>query len=150
MPPEAGSPEEWLEHAREDLAMAQAPLPDGAKYRLLCFPAQQAAEKATKAVLISEGVEFPRTHDIAALASLLPTDLHLPAEVRLSATLTPYALFLRYPGDHPSVTEANHREAVRLAEAVVTWAEGIIGERRTREGDEPPEETEDGTESGTP
>lgn len=53
MPPERqmpGSPDDWLRRARSDLALAKVPLPEGALYEDLCFHAQQAAEKAIKAV----------------------------------------------------------------------------------------------------
>ena len=36
----------------------------------LCFDAQQAAEKALKAVLISGGRRFPKTHDLTELLHL--------------------------------------------------------------------------------
>jgi HEPN domain-containing protein len=39
-----------LAHARSDLTFARLPLPEGAFYEGLCFHAQQAAEKALKAV----------------------------------------------------------------------------------------------------
>ena len=37
-----------------------------------------------------------------------------------------YAVISRYPGDFESVDEEEYLEAVRLAEAVVHWAERII------------------------
>jgi len=45
-----GSPQEWLARAKGDLALASAPLPPGGFYEDLCFHAQQAAEKALKAI----------------------------------------------------------------------------------------------------
>lgn len=36
----------------------------------LCYNAQQAVEKAIKAVFIKYGIDFPFTHDIAELLSL--------------------------------------------------------------------------------
>ena len=55
MPPDPispGSSEDWLRYAKADLALAQVPLPAGGLYELLCFHAQQAAEKSLKAVLM--------------------------------------------------------------------------------------------------
>jgi len=54
-----GSPSDWLRRARSDLALAKAPLPSGALYEDLCFHAQQAAEKAIKAVYRTREREFP-------------------------------------------------------------------------------------------
>ncbi len=48
--PVPGSAEDWLARAEGDLALARVPLPEGAFYEDLCFHAQQAAEKALKAV----------------------------------------------------------------------------------------------------
>ncbi len=42
--PQPGSAEDWLMRAEGDLALARAPLPEGAFYEDLCFDAQQAAE----------------------------------------------------------------------------------------------------------
>jgi HEPN domain-containing protein len=51
--PQPGSPEEWLRYAQSDLKLASITLPSGVLLEALCFHAQQAAEKAIKAVLIS-------------------------------------------------------------------------------------------------
>ncbi|MBF0098159.1 MAG: HEPN domain-containing protein [Magnetococcales bacterium] len=53
MPPDKpipGTPLEWLQRARGDLALARVVLPEGGFYADLCFHAQQAAEKAVKAI----------------------------------------------------------------------------------------------------
>jgi HEPN domain-containing protein len=49
------------------LAIAKAPLPEGAFYEDLCFHAQQAAEKAPKAVYLHHGWTFRYTHDLDEL-----------------------------------------------------------------------------------
>ena len=72
-PPERFSPDdprEWLNRARSNLAMARNRVPD-AYLEDFCFEAQQAAEKAIKAVMISRNIEFPYVHDLAHLLSLL-------------------------------------------------------------------------------
>lgn len=56
--PAPGSAEDWLARAKGDLAIAEAPLPEGAFYEDLCFHAQQAAEKALKAVYQCHGGRF--------------------------------------------------------------------------------------------
>jgi len=56
-----------LARARGDLAIAKAPLPKGAFYEDLCFHAQQAAEKALKAVYQHHGWPFRYTHDLDEL-----------------------------------------------------------------------------------
>ena len=47
-----GSPQDWLRHARSDLALAGVPKTGKVLYAHLCFHAQQAAEKALKGVLL--------------------------------------------------------------------------------------------------
>lgn len=49
MPPHdnaPGSAADWLIRAKSDLAIAKAPLPEGALYKDLCFHAQQALIEA--------------------------------------------------------------------------------------------------------
>lgn len=55
------------------------------------------------------------------------------------AALTPYATELRYEIGGEAVDEDEYREAVRLAETVVTWAEGVIAERTIPGGDAEPD-----------
>ena len=115
-------PREWLNRARSNLALARNRAPD-VYLEDLCFEAQQAAEKAFKAVLIGRGVDFPYVHDLARLLSLLEEEGEtIPATVRKAGMLTPYALITRYPGIVRPVTDQEHEEAVEIAEAVIEWA----------------------------
>ncbi len=129
MPPEEiapGSPLDWLRHAWSDLEIALMIRNSRILLEDLCFHAQQAAEKALKAVLISKSIPFPRTHNIRTLLDLLPQDVMPPKEVKETASLTDYAVLSRYPGDLEPVTEEEYRKALGLAEIVVKWAEGVI------------------------
>ena len=122
-----GSSAEWLRRAKADLALARAPLPEGAVYEDLSFHAQQAAEKAIKAVYVKLGMRFPYTHDIAELLSgLVRSSVALEDDVKAAADLSTYAWESRYPYIGEPVTEAEYREAVRQAEMVVAWAENQI------------------------
>jgi len=58
----------WLRLAREDKAAA-VHLADAAHlpHRVACLLAQQAAEKAIKAVLVAEDVDPPKLHDLRRL-----------------------------------------------------------------------------------
>jgi HEPN domain-containing protein len=56
--PAPGSAADWLSRAKGDPAIAKAPLPEGALLEDLCFHAQQAAEKALKAVYQHQGWTF--------------------------------------------------------------------------------------------
>lgn len=131
MPPDyrdPTKPEEWLRRARSNLARARAgrQQPE-VLYEDLCFDAQQAAEKAIKALLVHRGVPFPKTHALADLLTLVAeSGIGVPEKLRDASVLTDYAVEARYPGVYEDVTEEDHAEAVRLAEQVVAWAESLI------------------------
>jgi HEPN domain-containing protein len=122
-----GSPEDWLKHARSDLALAQSDIADEAiLLETLCFHAHQAVEKALKAVLVHLNVEFLKTHNIKTLTELLPEGVKKSADLNAAAGLTDYAVSSRYPGESEPVSEAEFREALRLAQAVLHWAEEAV------------------------
>ena len=125
-PTEPGSAAAWLRHARSDLALAKIDRPADALPEALCFHAQQAAEKALKAVLVHLGCEVPRSHSIRALLDLLPDDLEVLGAVTEAAELTEYAVEARYPGTAESVTDEELARALVLADAVVEWVEAQL------------------------
>jgi HEPN domain-containing protein len=60
-----GSSAQWITHAESDLRLARLGADDPSILReQVCFHAQQAAEKALKAVLLSREIEFLYTHDV--------------------------------------------------------------------------------------
>ena len=65
-PIEKGSAQEWLLFARSDLGVARSGKSPGVLLETLCFHAQQAAEKAIKAVLIHNGIPTIKSHNIGA------------------------------------------------------------------------------------
>jgi len=125
MPPERFPPDdplEWLNRARSNLARAKAVIP-GVYLEDLCFDAQQAAEKAVKAVLIRRQVTFPYIHDLARLITLLEqVGEAVPDAVKASADLTKFATVARYPGFAEPVSREDYEQAVRIAEDAVRWA----------------------------
>jgi HEPN domain-containing protein len=125
MPPEPGSPADWLRFADSDLILAQA-RSGSVLLEMLCFHAQQAAEKSLKAVLLARGIAFPRTHNLQVLLDLLPEAALRPPDVDRAAGLSDYAVHARYPGEYEPVSEDEYREAVRLAQAVVHWAKDSL------------------------
>lgn len=77
-----------------------------------------------KALLIKHQVEFPYVHDLAELLTLLEkAGTRIPESVQQSERLTRFAVFTRYPGLAPAVSEQEYRKALRIAEGVVRWAE---------------------------
>jgi HEPN domain-containing protein/predicted nucleotidyltransferase len=119
----ADDPRAWIQRARSNLNRARARSPD---FFLedLCFDAQQAAEKAIKAVFIARDIEFPYIHDLARLLNLLEGEGEVvPDEVRHADQLIRFAVATRYPDLWGSVTEEDYNAAVVIATSVVTWAE---------------------------
>ena len=132
MPPESGtpgSPSDWLRRAHADLALAKAPLPSGAVYEDLCFHAQQAAEKAIKAVYRARKHEFRYTRDLTELLEgLVRHGVAVPEAVREAEDLTAFAWHARNPGPAEPVSEAEYHRVVTLAERVVEWAAKLLGQ----------------------
>jgi|AntAceMinimDraft_16_1070373.scaffolds.fasta_scaffold30672_2 HEPN domain-containing protein len=117
---------EWLNRARSNLTQAQARVA-GVYLEDLCFAAQQAAEKATKAVLICLSIDFPYTHDITRLLSLIEQARQDVSDgVKAAAALSDYAVESRYPGTAEPITEDEYAEALALAEELVRWAEIVV------------------------
>jgi HEPN domain-containing protein len=124
MPPRLvhGSPEDWLRRAQASLALARVH-GEGLLREDLCYQAQQAAEKALKALYIARGQAFLFTHDLDRLAmGLEGIGIEIPESIDQATILTRYAMDTRYPGGFEPVGAAEHQEAVRLAETVVAWA----------------------------
>lgn len=127
--PVPGTAEQWLQRARGNLLRAKGEKPEGAYFEDFCFDAQQAAEKAIKAIFIHFGIEFRYVHDLGELIiSLESNGIDVPDSVRGSAELTYYAVETRYPGVFEPVTKDEYEQAVNIAETVLNWAEGIIHE----------------------
>lgn len=129
MPPERWPPDdprEWLNRARSNLALAQVTI-SCVYLEDLCFDAQQAAEKSIKAVLIARGIDFPYTHDLTDLLSILERlGIVIPPAVANAGRLSRFAVVTRYPGIGGPVTADEHRHAVAIAKAVVAWAEEMV------------------------
>ncbi|MBU0607911.1 MAG: HEPN domain-containing protein [Armatimonadetes bacterium] len=126
MPPTAPDPEvlaQWLASARSDLLYSEIAPPEGAMYEQPSFHAQQAVEKALKALLLSLDEEPPYIHDIRALLALLRERMDLPESFEEAADLTAYAVTTRYPPSVPPVCREDWEAAVRIAREVVGWVQ---------------------------
>ena len=125
-------PREWLNRARSNLVRAKAKR-KGVYLEDLCFDAQQAAEKAIKALLIKLDVNFPYVHDLAELLTLVEKAGHaVPTAIKRVEELSRFAVFTRYPGLGPAVKEKEYQESIKIAEKVVNWAQSLISPRRRK------------------
>jgi HEPN domain-containing protein len=130
----AGKPDDpgnWLARAHSNLLLAESGRREGVFLEDLCFEAQQAAEKALKAVCVFSKVEFPKTHSLVTLAGYLEqAGVSLPPEVKEAGSLTSYAVQSRYPDWDEAVTEHEYQRVLVVATQVVIWAEKIILEKK--------------------
>ena len=107
----------WVQKAEHDLEAANRifALEDGCPFDTVCFHCQQVAEKYIKCLLTLREIAAPRTHDLRALALLLPEDAVLPITAEELAELNPYAVQARYAGDWPEPMLSDARRALSLA-----------------------------------
>ena len=124
---ETNNPLAWVEKAEEDFELSKSalkrkkPLLTGA-----CFHAQQCAEKYMKALLVSKGADFPKTHDLLMLNKLCSQKgILLEVDAKLLSILTDYAVRTRYPGEGPILEDA--REAIEIAKSVRNFVRKFLG-----------------------
>jgi HEPN domain-containing protein len=98
---------ELLDRAQDDHVAAQALLDVPAvSEAIVGFHAQQAVEKAFKAVLAHRGVTFPFTHNIGLLMTLIEDAGILdPPSLADVDLLTPYGVALRYGAKSPGTVD---------------------------------------------
>jgi HEPN domain-containing protein len=115
-----------LRKAREDIDAVKKLTPDtDIADSVVGFHAQQAVEKALKAVLAASGDDFPWTHDLRHLMDRLETiETPLPATLREVRTLGPWAVEFRYGQTIDDLLE--RERALALASEVFEWAQAEI------------------------
>lgn len=128
-PPEETWSEQWLASAEADLKAAEhlLALQDDEPFSIICFHAQQAAEKYLKAVLVWGGQDVPRTHDLRRLAQLaVEAAASEWVDVAEILPLNRYAVETRYPGFWEPIDSDEATEALRLARTVRVAAHKLL------------------------
>ena len=127
-------PSTWLGRAKSSLALAeQGQRIVGVSLEDLCFHAQQAAEKALKAVCVLHNIAFPKTHSLVRLIDLLEENrVAVPKKVKSADVLSLYAVDTRYPGVSERVSAAEYKKALKIASQVVTWVDGEVSKSRNK------------------
>jgi len=122
MPEPADAPRLLLDLATADELAARSLLPiEGITDGVLGFHTQQAAEKALKAVLAVNGVEFPYSHDSNGLMGLCRrSGVDIPEDLAGAGHLSVFAVRLRY--DASPAAHLDRDQALAWAAAAVTWA----------------------------
>lgn len=98
------------------------PLPQ-AELAALGFHAQQAAEKAIKAVLVVTDQAVSRTHDLVALATPL-THRGLPVSLDELRLLNPFAVEFRY--DDEIIAVVTREQLAGLLAMILDWASAKV------------------------
>lgn len=108
---------EWMGKADNDLKTAAHTLKMGhnCPTDTVCFHAQQCVEKYLKAFLVILEIQFPRSHDIEILLSLLPKSIRIPLTIEEQRRLTEYATVMRYPGPYEPISISEAKQSVKLA-----------------------------------
>ncbi|MBI4209710.1 MAG: HEPN domain-containing protein [Deltaproteobacteria bacterium] len=105
---------EWVKKAEEDLKacriLSQKELAEVTD--VVCFHAQQCAEKYLKAFLNSKEQEAPKIHSLKILIELIePLDPEFRTLFEDASQLEEYAVEFRYPGE--TAIEEEARDALR-------------------------------------
>jgi len=109
---------QWVAKADQDRALIRFLLENRSPfYSAIGFHAQQAVEKYLKALLTRHHIEFPKSHSITRLLTLLAgSDPELADSLADTEILSAYAVESRYPGDLPNLSEKEALEAQILAD----------------------------------
>ncbi len=95
------------------------------KFRLACFHAQQAIEKLLKAVLIFNGIEYQRTHDLHMLATLLlKNGVTPPCSPEELTRLNPFAVTFRY--DDTDIPLIRDTIVEKMLSTMRLWAGEVV------------------------
>jgi HEPN domain-containing protein len=124
---------DWFRQAEADLRHARNSLEDG-DFEWSCFAAQQAAEKALKAVFQKLGMDA-WGHTLTVLIGNLPADVAQPSEtlVNYARMLDKHYIPTRYPNGFASgaptdfYTKEEALTAIRNAEAILEFCRDQVG-----------------------
>ncbi len=110
---------EWIKKAEADIRTAsrESKISDEPNYDIVCYLAQQCAEKYLKAYLVSKEIDPRRTHNLVLLLEdCLKFDIAFE-EIREACSLVSGADQYRYPLDNATEEEAKiameHSIAIR-------------------------------------
>jgi HEPN domain-containing protein len=118
--------DQLLRLARGDLASAEALYEtEGISSANSGFHAQQAVEKALKAVLATREIDFPFTHNITLLMQLCEdAGFEIPEGLSDADRLIPYAAAVRYGLGDPEAVASS--DALKWAALAIEWAESQL------------------------
>lgn len=126
----ANRAEDWFRQARQDLDLARQAASE--HFEWACFAAQQAAEKALKAVYQQAGAEA-RGHSVLALLRNLPGTVEEEASFEERAKeLDRHYIPARYPNAYPQgapyeyYTRTQAETAISFGDQILRFCEGHL------------------------
>ncbi len=117
-----------LRKANADLAVTRTLAADDAESHdeAIGFHAQQAVEKALKAVLAISELPSPRTHDLTYLVELLATHgIDVPTTIAEPEWLSPWAVTTRYDDLDDAL---DRHAAIEAAASAIAWAQTLLSD----------------------
>ncbi len=120
----------WLASGDGDLLAGKAILAAAMpSYEAASFHAQQAAEKALKALLVRHQVNFRKTHDLGELLRLAePVASGISQALGEVEALTPHAVDSRYPTAGAPVDREAAARDLGLAERACAHVRGLLSD----------------------
>ncbi|MFW5802587.1 MAG: HEPN domain-containing protein [Verrucomicrobiota bacterium] len=115
------SVDQWVSKAESDMTAAKD------LYRLksqaldaICYHCQQTAEKYIKAVMVSENMNVPHTHNLPRLIGMIACVAEMDEDQRRDAAwLSEFAIEIRYPSERGCALSREHAaDAIRIAAAL--------------------------------
>lgn len=136
----ADAPATWLSMAKDELCAVGRGLAISPPMRpwMACYHAQQASEKAIKAIIVSvtnNAKAVPRTHDLESLLDEVKRITGECADVQSykdCRVLVPYATLTRYPNDEmppDEVSMEGAEAALAMAKGLIAWSENVVLKR---------------------
>ncbi len=108
---------DWFRQAERDLEQARECRASG-RHEWACFAAQQAAEKAVKALHLGLGQEA-WGHVVAKLLRELPESVQVPEDlIEKGKVLDNFYIPARYPNGHPGGAPFEHYGPLQSGEAI--------------------------------
>ncbi|MDO8213542.1 HEPN domain-containing protein [Conexibacter sp. CPCC 206217] len=116
-----------LDRADDDITLVRRVVADAEiADAIVGFHAQQAVEKALKAVLAAREIQYAKTHALGYLIGLVEAHaIEAPAAVLNAGELSPWAVDFRYEtDDEPAL---NRQATLALIDEIRAWARAAVG-----------------------